>query len=36
MEPICYYCEKLIENNQGTYWIKGTGGVFREVYILVQ
>ncbi|MEH2217588.1 MAG: GIY-YIG nuclease family protein [Nostoc sp.] len=33
MEPICYYCEKLIENNQGTYWIKGTGGVFsRGVY----
>lgn len=33
MQPICYYCGKLIEDNQGTYWVKGTGGIFsRGVY----
>lgn len=33
MEPICYHCGKPIQNNQGTYWIKGTGGWFaRGVY----
>lgn len=33
MEPICYVCKRPIENNKGTYWIKGTGGIFsRGVY----
>lgn len=33
MEPICYLCEKTIENNKGTYWVKGTGGISsRGVY----
>jgi hypothetical protein len=32
-EFICICCGKLIENNQGTYWVKGTGGIFsRGVY----
>jgi len=33
LEPICYLCEKTIENDKGIYWIKGTGGIFsRGVY----
>ena len=33
MQPICYLCEQPIEDNQGTYWVKGTGGIFsRGVY----
>lgn len=32
-EPICYHCKKPILNNQGTFWAKGTGGLFaRGVY----
>lgn len=32
-EFICNCCGKLIENNQGTYWVKGTGGIFsRGIY----
>ncbi|QLE51761.1 GIY-YIG nuclease family protein [Nostoc sp. C057] len=33
MEPICYLCGEPIKDNKGTYWIKGTGGIFsRGVY----
>jgi Meiotically up-regulated gene 113 len=33
LEPICYLCKRVIENNEGTYWVKGTGGIFsRGVY----
>ena len=33
VKPICYLCEKPIEGNKGTYWVKGTGGLFsRGVY----
>jgi hypothetical protein len=33
LEPICYLCGEPIEDNQGTYWIKGTGGIFsRGIY----
>jgi hypothetical protein len=34
MEPICYHCGNPISDNRGTYWIKGTGGIFaRGVYL---
>jgi ribosomal protein L24E len=33
LEPICNFCGEPIESHQGTYWIKGTGGLFaRGVY----
>lgn len=33
MEHICKICQKPIENNQGTYYVKGTGGIFsRGIY----
>lgn len=33
MKPTCHVCKKRIEDNKGTYWIKGTGGIFaRGVY----
>lgn len=33
MEPICHHCKKPILENKGTYWVKGTGGLFaRGVY----
>lgn len=33
VEPICYLCGKPIEDSKGTYWVKGTGGLFsRGVY----
>ena len=33
VEPVCYLCGNPIKNNQGTYWVKGTGGLFsRGVY----
>lgn len=33
LEPICYHCKKPILENKGTYWVKGTGGLFaRGVY----
>ncbi|MBD0344566.1 MAG: GIY-YIG nuclease family protein [Coleofasciculus sp. Co-bin14] len=33
MEPICHHCGKSILDNRGTFWIKGTGGIFaRGVY----
>jgi hypothetical protein len=28
LETICYFCGEPIEDNQGTYWLKGTGGIF--------
>ncbi|MEA5554191.1 GIY-YIG nuclease family protein [Anabaena cylindrica UHCC 0172] len=33
MEPICKHCGYPIEDNQGTYWVKGTGGIYsRGIY----
>lgn len=33
MEPICNYCGQPILENKGTYWVRGTGGIFaRGVY----